>query len=366
MRILYHFFLSRKLSIILVVSVFASCQKNKDSIHPEQSSITESVYASGLLISKNQYKVYCEAGGIVDQVFVDEGEPVEKGSPILSIVSDNQVLSRSNEALSAAFNAYEANKGKLEEAKSFADLALSQLRLDSALFARQKRLWEQNIGTKLSLEQRELAFESSKANYLSAVEKVETLQRQLSYQSQQAQNNLKISQKLTQDFVVKSEIKGKVYEINVKKGEMVSPQMVVAILGAERQFLLEMQVDENDIVSIREGMRVKVVLNSHKDTVFDALVTKINPMMNVQSKTFTVEASFVQAPATLYPNISFEANVLINTKEKALLIPRKYLLNDTMVVLISGERVKVTTGLKDYQKVEILSGIGIEDELILP
>jgi hypothetical protein len=76
--------------------------------------------------------------------------------------------------------------------------------------------------------------------------------------------------------------------------------------------------------------------------------------MNVQSKTFTIEAEFVQAPKVLYPNISFEANVLINTKKDALLIPRNYLLNDSIVENKSGEQLIVKTGLKDYQMVEIL------------
>jgi HlyD family secretion protein len=366
MRILNLFSLIIKLIILLVAFAFFSCHQKKDSIKPELSKITESVYASGVVLSKNQYTVYSQASGIVNQVYVDEGVLVDQGTAILSLVNDNQLLSKNNAELSAKFNDYEVNKAKLVEAKSFVESALSQLKLDSALLARQRRLWEQNIGTKLSLEQREIAFTNSKANYLSKIEKLGSMERQLSYQSKQAKNNLKISEKLTEEYVVKSELKGKVYQINVRKGEMVTPQMPVAILGEQDQFLLEMQIDENDIVLIHEGLLVKVVLNSYKDTVFNALVTKINPIMNVQSKTFTVEAEFTKPPSSLYPNISFEANVVISTKEKAMLIPRKYLHNDTMVVLTSGERVKVTTGLKDYQNVEILSGIGIDDELILP
>jgi len=165
---------------------------------------------------------------------------------------------------------------------------------------------------------------------------------------------------------VKSKVKGKVYQMNLAKGEIVTPQIPIAIVGDDEKYLLEMQIDEYDIVTIQLGMPVLVVLNSYRDSVFNAVVSKINPIMNVQSKTFTIEAEFVQPPRVLYPNISFEANVVTSTKNDALLIPRNYLMNDSIVVNKSGKQLIVKTGLKDYQMVEILSGINTNEELILP
>jgi multidrug efflux pump subunit AcrA (membrane-fusion protein) len=109
-----------------------------------------------------------------------------------------------------------------------------------------------------------------------------------------------------------------------------------------------------------------VVLNSYKEKVYEAVVSKINPLMDVQSKTFLVEAEFVQQPDVLYPNITFEASIFIQSKKNALLIPREYLLNDSIVTKSDGKEVVVKTGLKDYQMVEILSGITEDDELIKP
>lgn len=188
----------------------------------------------------------------------------------------------------------------------------------------------------------------------------------MNYLSKQAQNNFLISNKTTSDYLVKSKIKGKVYQLNIVSGEIVTPQTPIAIIGDDENYLLEMQVDEYDIVSIEKGMTVMVVLNSYRDSVFDAVVTKINPIMNLQSKTFTIEAKFVRPPKVLYPNISLEANILINTKKDALLIPRKYLLNDSIVITANDEQRIVRTGAKDYQMIEILSGIDVNEALILP
>lgn len=188
----------------------------------------------------------------------------------------------------------------------------------------------------------------------------------MAFQSKQSQNNLLISNKNTADYLVKSKVKGKIYQMNLAKGEIVNPQTPITIIGDEQKYLLKMQIDEYDIVSIKLGMPVLVVLNSYRDAVYHAVVTKINPIMNLQNKTFTIEAKFTKPPTTLYPNISFEANVVINTKKDALLIPRNYLLNDSTVINQAGNQIRIKTGLKDYQMVEILSGINANDELILP
>jgi hypothetical protein len=74
----------------------------------------------------------------------------------------------------------------------------------------------------------------------------------------------------------------------------------------------------------------------------------------------------IEKPAKIYPNISFEASILIKSKQRAVIIPRNYLLNDSSVVMANGDTVKVKIGLKDYQMVEIISGISIDDQLKKP
>ena len=58
-----------------------------------------------------------------------------------------------------------------------------------------------------------------------------------------------------------------------------------------------------------------------------------------------------------YSVLVYNKAYIINSKEKAILIPRDYLLNDSFVVKPNGDKVAVKTGLKDYQKIEIISGI---------
>jgi multidrug efflux pump subunit AcrA (membrane-fusion protein) len=159
---------------------------------------------------------------------------------------------------------------------------------------------------------------------------------------------------------------GKVYDLYKEQGEMITPQMPLGIIGDMNDFILELQVDEYDITLIKPGQAVKVTMDSYKGEVFDAVVTRVYPIMNERTKSATVEAIFTRPPATLYPNLSLEANILLQVKENVLTIPRSYLLKDRFVIRESGDTIEVKTGIQDYLKAEILDGINEKDILIRP
>ena len=339
------------LFICLCLCFVISCKDTTEKIKPTVSSITESIYASGVIKSKNQYQVFPTVNGIIQNIFLSEGDSVTVGTPILSIFNEAQKLSKDNALLSEQFFDINANQGKINEAKLLVSLSQNKMKNDSMMLVRQKNLWQQQIGTKVELEQKELTFQNSKTAYYSSVQKYDDLKRQLNLISQQAINNFNISSKQENDFTIKSEINGVVYNIFKSKGEIASIQNPVAVIGDANQFLLEMQVDENDIFKLKKGLLVFITMDSYKGKVFEATVTKIYPMMNERSKTFLIEATFVKQPEILYPNITFEANIILQSKANSLLIPRDYLLNDSIVIKSNKKKVVVKTGLKDYQKI---------------
>lgn len=354
-----------KVVYIAMLCLIVGCKKKQQTIKPILQTITQSVYASGTIKSNNQYKVFTTVSGIIETVLVAENDEVSKGTPLFLIANELQELQEKNAELTYNFNTINFNKGKLQDAQSLINVANKKMKNDALMVERLQNLWNEGIGKKVELEQSKLTYENAKAAYSSALQKFTELKKQLSFSSQQAQNNLKLSSKNKNDFTVKSSINGKVYQINTKKGELVSPQMPLAIIGNTNDFVLEMQVDEYDIVVVVPALEVFVVLNSYKNEVFKAKVTKINPIMNVQTKTFTVEASFIDKPPILYPATSFEANILIKTKQNALLIPRSFVKNDSIVLLSTGKERIVKTGMKDFNMIEIIEGINENDVLVM-
>lgn len=354
------------INIFFLLIALISCNKNVEKTHPSIENISESVYASGSLKSKNQYQVFSNVNGIIQNVFVSEGDTVKEGTPLLTISNETSKLNTENAKLAADFSDYNANSAKLNELKVNIDLAKSKMQNDSLLLNRQKILWSQQVGSKIDLEQRELAFENSKTLYEASLLRYIDLKKQILFNSQQSKTNLQISRKNENDYTIKSEIPGKVYILYKEKGEMINTQTPLAVLGDADDFVLELQVDEYDIVKIKKGQTILVTLDSYKGQVFEASVTKVNPIMNERSKTFTVEAEFVKQPPTLYPNLTLEANIIIQIKKNVLTLPRKFIIDDEYVIKENGDKVKIQTGLKDYKTVEIISGISEKDELVIP
>lgn len=353
----------KKISLGILLLSFG-CKESKDKLKPITSDITESVYASGIVVAQNQYQAYATVTGTVKEIYVSEGMPVQKGIAILSISNESQEWNSENAKLAAENSSIASKAGKLKEAKLMIELAKSKMEQDEMLLQRQRNIWSQNIGSKLELEQRELAFKASEMSYVSAKENYSELKKQIELLAKQSKNNFNIANKFAQDYILKSKVDGALYSLNVKLGEMVTPQIPIAVLGERSRFSVELQVDEHDITSVQKGMEVLVALNSHKDSMFKARVSKIDPLMNLKNKTFLVEAEFINQPSILYPNITLEANILIRSKKNALLIPREYVDNESQVTLANGELRKIQTGLKDFKMIEVISGIGENDELI--
>lgn len=343
-----------------------SCGSSEEKVFPKRESISESVYASGIVKSNNQYQAFANANGIIQEIFVSEGDTVDLGTPILAIANETSRLNRENAELARGFADRQANQNRLRDLQINIDLAKNKMENDSLLWERQKRLRESGVGSVVEMEQRQLAFENSKTTFQALQLNLIDLKREIDFNSQSAAKNLAISKSLENDFIVTSKIQGRIYSILKEKGEMVTAQIPLAVIGSESDFFLELQVDEYDIVKVQKGQKILVTMDSYRGQTFEALVTTINPIMDERSKSFTVEARFVQPPPKLFPNLSLEANIVIQFKEDVLTLPRNFILQNRFVILSDGDTVEVTLGLMDFQKAEILQGLDENSEVIRP
>ncbi len=351
---------------ILIILLFISCGEEQEKVNPVEENITESVYASGIVKSSDQYQVFSPVNGIIQRIFVTEGDSIKKGGSILQVTNELARLNIEGAQLGVESASINANRDKLNELQANINFLKTKVQNDSILMERQRRLWDQQIGTRIELEQRELAYKNSISAYDGAVSRYRDLQRQINYASEQSRNNLRMSKTAASDFTIKSNMNGKVYSLFKNEGEMVNTQTPIAVIGGDGEFILELQVDEYDIGKIIPGQKVLITMDSYKNEVFEAEVTRILPLMNERTRSFTVEAIFTKRPGALYPNLTTEANIVLQTREKAITIPRDFLVNDSMVILADGNKRKVVTGVMDFQKVEILSGLTTSDEIMKP
>ena len=349
---------------ILLFSI--GCKEKKETINPSLRKITESIYASGNVETENQYQVFASVNGIISKILIEEGQNVKLGTPLFQISNNASKIQVETANLTSRNASYENNKNKLAELKLNLKSSKLKWRNDSLMYLRKSLLFKKNVITELELESAELNFQNSQSNYKSAILQYEDLVKQIKYNAIISKNNAEQITSNYNDFSIKSQTDGVVYSILKKKGEFITPQLPLAIIGSNNQFILKLQVDEYDIVKLKIGQTAKIGLDSYKGQTFDAIITKVYPIMNERSKTFLVDAKFIETPPILYPNLSVEANIIIKQKEGALTIPKSYISKNNQVTLEDGTNKKVKIGLKNYEFVEIISGISKNDKITLP
>ncbi|MEO8886731.1 MAG: efflux RND transporter periplasmic adaptor subunit [Mucilaginibacter sp.] len=354
--------------LIFIVFVFSSCSKKGEHTKPVINNITVSLYASAVVKAQGQYAVYSTVSGIINKVMVVPGELVKKGDQLF--ILDNREASLNAETSRQVLNFDQLNtqpgSDKLQGALLQVQTAKEKYRLDSSFYYRQKNLWDQNIGTQAEFDQRLLNFNTSKINYQSAVKNLGLLKAQLKNEVEISKLNYQVSQKRQTDYIVKSEIDGQVFDVAKNKGDLITPQTILATVGKPGSYYLEMEVDENDITQVKLNEPVEITMDSYKGKVFEGKVSKIYPIMDQRSRTFKVEATFLHPPDPLYPNLSAEVNIIVSVKKNVMLIPRNYLDANNEVILSDGTKAKVTTGVQDYNNVEILKGLDTTQTIYKP
>ena len=343
---------------ILSLLFVQSCQKKENKILPIEQDLTESVYTSITIQPDSLYQVYSIVSGILDNIFVKEGDLVVKNDMLIQIINNTPKLNTENARLSLqlAKENYSGSAAILEALKKEIEAATLTYKNDSINFFRQKNLWEQNIGSKVEFDNQKLKFQLSKNNLTLLNNQYFQTKIQLQTTLKQAQNNFQVSLINTKDFNVKSKINGKVYALYKEPGEIVSTIEPLAAIGSASKFIIEMLVDEVDIVKINKQQEVIIQLDAYNGDVFTGKVSRILPKKDERNQTFKVEAIFDEAPKVLYPGLSGEANIIIAQKSDVLTIPKTYITDKNQVKTDHG-LVTITIGLQNLEYAEVLSGI---------
>jgi len=356
----------------MLLSVFffhCSCSPKKNNeIKPTIGAITESVYASGIVKAVGQYTVYATSNGILKQTKVTVGQQIKSGQPLFELDQDKAELNTENAQLAYQLS-QENNRyilDKMAEIELRVQAAKDKLALDESIYMRNKRIKQYQVISEVDFERVELAYKSAKNNYETAKKQLSQFKSQMQNDQSRNYNNLKISQKSQSDYIITSAFYGQLFDILVKDGSLITTQTPLAIIGKTDAFLLELEVDENDMVRVSLNQKILVTLDSYKNQVFEAVVDKIYPIMDVQSRTFKIEGHFITPPKKLYPNLTAEANIIIQTKRQCITIPKSYLLPGDSVFISKDKKRKVKIGLNDYQKVEITAGLKASEMIYKP
>jgi HlyD family secretion protein len=360
----------RTVYFIIIAFLIAGC-KNSNVVYLQHKNIIETVYASGKIMADSEYTVYALNAGTAIKKLVKEGDVVKQGQ-VLYVINNTAPAARL-EASKTAYNF--ALENLSPNSRILADLKLSlqnaaiKLSQDSLQYTRLRNLWAENIGTKNSLDIAESQYKTSVNLRKSAYERYLSTLNDLRVNLKNSQSQLAGAQNDLNNYIIRAENAGTVYQALKESGEAVKPNEAVVLMGKSAERLIRLAVDQQDIDRVKPGQEVLLKTDLSGDKIYHAKIVRTYPVMNEADQTFRVDAVFDAGVSQPYIHSSVEANIIIQHKKDCLVVPRQVLLNgDSLQIKQNGKTktVSVKTGIRTLDEVEILGGITDHTEIITP
>ncbi|PNQ72038.1 efflux RND transporter periplasmic adaptor subunit [Hanstruepera neustonica] len=280
----------------------------------------------GNVTTKDLLVITPEYNGILSHVYVTEGQKVSKGQTLAKI--DDGGLSQ-----------------QLAQLKIQADLA-------KTTYERQKRLWDQNIGS-------EIQFLQAKSTYEAQEEAVNQLNQQIA------------------KTVVKAPFSGTIDDVITEQGSVVAAgQSQLFRLVSLNNMYIETDVPERYIEDVTKGKHVVVefpVLGKSIETEIRQAGDFINP----SNRTFKVEVGIPNSEKNIKPNLTAKLKINDYTNKEAILIPQSVISENAegeqYIYTVSekdsdnigvAKKTIITTGKTQGDVIEVLSGIENDTEII--
>lgn len=307
---------------------------------PERRKIAASVLATGVVRLRvgGDVRVGSQLSGIVESLNVEVGSKVKRGDVIAKI--DSRGL-----------------EARLAQAKAQVAVAQQDLRRAEVEFERAKRMDQQKLVARSTVEDGELAVDEAKAKLEKARRDAAVVATDLSY------------------AVIRSPITGTVASVTTQEGETVAasfnaPTFVTIIEDGALELIA--MVDETDIGSVAVGNPVTFTVEAYPNREFEGHVARIAPKGTIISGVVNFEVMVrIDTPAeVLKPDMT--ANVQLRTAEReALVIPTAAIQRDGsdrfVYVDKDGQLTRrvVTLGTRDSSFTEIRQGVAPGERVLV-
>ncbi|MEP6261565.1 MAG: efflux RND transporter periplasmic adaptor subunit [Gillisia sp.] len=280
----------------------------------------------GDVATKENILIYPEFSGLLREVYVKEGQKVTKGT-ILARIDDGGLSSQ-----------------------------LAQIEAQAALakttFERQKRLWEQNIGS-------EIQYLEAKTTYEAAQNSVNQIRTQVG------------------KTVVRAPFTGVIDQVISEQGVVVNPgqNALFRLVNLDNMYV-QASVPENYLGKIKTGTSVVVEIAAIGQQ-FEGVVRQVGNFINPDNRSFQIEVALPNKEGQIKPNLIATVRLNDYTAENAIIVPENTIQQNsqgqTLVYLFEKEsdstgvakRVIVETGYTYRQDIEILNGIEPGDQIIV-
>jgi multidrug efflux pump subunit AcrA (membrane-fusion protein) len=355
----------------LVLLSLTACSPKYQETNPKLAPITEAVFASGSIDPKDAFTLTSLYDGFILKRYVSENVVVRKGQILFQLDNSQQhvQVNIAQDNLNYAKENASSNSPSLLQIKAQVDAAQAKLFNDSVTAARYQRLYTTHSVSKQEYENAQLSYTSSLSSYRAVLDNYKATEKKLKLDKDNSASQLRNAMLGNQYYNLVAPDNYTVYQVFKKQGELVRKGDMVAQLGHPDSMVITLSVDEGSIEKVEVGQKILVELNTQKNKTYEAKLTKIYPRFNDNTQAYKVEARLTQHVPELIAGTQLQANIITNVKEKAILIPRVYLVDNNKVLMLHDKKIDtimITTGIVSGEWVEVLKGITTTDKIVKP
>jgi membrane fusion protein (multidrug efflux system) len=189
--------------------------------------------------------------------------------------------------------------------------------------------------------------------------------------ARQAEGRVRSAQARLEELRVTAPFPGRVGLRQVSVGALVQPGTVMTTLDDISRVRVEFSVAEIFVGQIRNGSQVVARSNAFGDRRFTGTVTVIDTRIDTTTRTVRVISEFDNADEALKPGLFMTVELVLNTRNDALVIPEEALdpIGDRNFVYAvrdnRARRIEVRLGQRLPGEVEIVSGITASDQVVV-
>lgn len=329
------------------------------------SAIEDILLVNGLVKPAVTIDLRAEASGLVEAVFVKDGERVKAGQELLRL--DSRVAH-------TAVQEAEANlrQSEMQQAAAEIDLDEDTLALRRKTLERTKELLEKGLVSRSELETRELEVRVSERSIERAKRNMSTNRARI----EQLRAAVERAQAQLQHTIVRSPLDAWIIKRHVEVGSGVagvtqssSGGTIVVTLGDASQASLQAKVTAADARRLRPGLATRLKLDSEPDKVRMGRVLSVAAAgeqdQTSRLTTFPIIIEVEVDPNSSWINIPAQAEIVIGQRLNVLAVPDGCVrtnaggLPQAFVKSASGAPSPVTVELGTVEKdrVEVKSGL---------
>ncbi|HYR90521.1 MAG TPA: efflux RND transporter periplasmic adaptor subunit [Terriglobia bacterium] len=344
------------------------------SVPVKVNELRRNVESVGSLFALEEVTVSSEVDGKVDEVLVDVGDHVERGQALINVSTIELKLALDQQrALYQQARARLGVTGESEDLKNVLDAAeikkaAADLKEAQEIYKRSQLLLDKQLLPRQDFDQTEARMHAANAAYDLAVQSVQNLRAQLP----QYRAAVELAEKKLRDAVIRAPFKGQVKERVVAPGQYLKVQTPVIVIVSVDPLRVRLKIPEPMAGWIRTADRIQVSVDAYPDKTFSGKLSRINPTVDPQSRTFEVEALLENSEELLKPGFFVKARIPSGKVDRVLAVPQdalQYSYGVYKVCLIQGDLLKETEvklGEVSGGAAEVVSGVKAGDMIAVP